>query len=186
MSGDLRAGFRMCTLLFSPKADIQRTRSDPIGYTLTFRRKRFSGNVFLGGSSLCACPPRVQNGCFRPGAVIYIWLWWGWRLKILVSVVRLTRASMHSGCAQPSAVQICSRQISPSLGTVTSKYCIFTLTPFIKNQRAALEPNYSYLFYSIPLVSHAAAMHSISTRVSPPKLIPTAVRAGLFSGKNSA
>ena len=31
----------------------------------------------------------------------------------------------------------------------------------------------------------AAAMHSISTRVSPPKLIPTAVRAGLFSGKNS-
>jgi len=44
----------------------------------------------------------------------------------------------------------------------------------------------SYLFYSISLLSHAAAMHSISTRVSPPKLMPTAVRAGLFIGKNSA
>jgi len=36
------------------------------------------------------------------------------------------------------------------------------------------------------LTHHAAAMHSISTRLSPPRLMPTAVRAGLFSGKNSA
>jgi hypothetical protein len=33
---------------------------------------------------------------------------------------------------------------------------------------------------------YSAAMHSISTRLSPLKLMPMAVRAGLFTGKYSA